>query len=265
MNASATLSATIRREAPGRAGAAVGEVALLVGARVAIWIGIELLIAAALLLVGAASAAGDAVNEAGAWWMVYAAAVDVGTLAVIGLLLRREGVSYRGLLGPPAARWQLVLGALAIIAATAPAIFFSAELTSAWYGAVMPPMLAVVDVPPLAAAFSVLVVPLLAELGEAVAYLGVILPRLERAFGSSWIAAPIVVLIWSVEHAFFPILIRDGGIDLMFAAYRVISVLPFLAIWTALYYAFGRRLLPVMGARWIFNTGTAVALALGLA
>ena len=43
------------------------------------------------------------------------------------------------------------------------------------------------------------------------------------------------------------------------------SVLPFLAIWTALYYALGRRLLPIMAARWIVNSGTALALALGLA
>jgi hypothetical protein len=41
-------------------------------------------------------------------------------------------------------------------------------------------------------------------------------------------------------------------------------VLPFLAVWTALYYAFGRRLLPIMAARWVFNGGTALALALGL-
>jgi hypothetical protein len=37
-----------------------------------------------------------------------------------------------------------------------------------------------------------------------------------------------------------------------------------LAIWTAAYYALGRRLLPIMAARWVFNGGTAAALALGL-
>jgi len=52
-------------------------------------------------------------------------------------------------------------------------------------------------------------------------------------------------------------------LDLGFAAYRVVSVLPFLATWTTLYYALGRRLLPVMAARWVFNGGTALALALG--
>jgi hypothetical protein len=42
------------------------------------------------------------------------------------------------------------------------------------------------------------------------------------------------------------------------------SVLPYLAVWTALYYALGRRLVPVMAARWVLNGGTALALALGL-
>jgi hypothetical protein len=124
----------------------------------------------------------------------------------------------------------------------------------------------VVEVPPLASAFSVLVVPLLMELVEPVAYLGVVLPRLEQRLGRPWIAAAIVVVIWAAEHACFPLLVNGGGgLDLGFAAYRVGSVLPFLATWTAAYYAVGRRLLPIMAARWVLNGGTALALALGLA
>ena len=106
--------------------------------------------------------------------------------------------------------------------------------------------------------------PLLAELAEPVAYLGVVLPRLEKHLGRAWIAATIVVVIWAAEHALFPLLVSHGSLDLGFAAYRVGSVLPFLATWTALYYALGRRLLPIMAARWVFNGGTALALALGL-
>jgi hypothetical protein len=62
----------------------------------------------------------------------------------------------------------------------------------------------------------------------------------------------------------YPLVVSGGGLDWGFAAYRVGSVLPFLAIWTALYYALGRRLLPIMAARWVFNGATAAALALGL-
>ena len=125
-------------------------------------------------------------------------------------------------------------------------------------------MLALVDLPPWASVVSVLVGALLAELAEPVAYLGVVLPRLERRLGRSWLAATIVVIVWAAEHAFYPLLVHGGGLDLGFAAYRVGSVLPFLAAWTALYYALGRRLLPIMAARWVFSGGTALALALGL-
>jgi Type II CAAX prenyl endopeptidase Rce1-like len=144
-------------------------------------------------------------------------------------------------------------------------VVFSGELNSAVYGSgAIPPMFTIVDLPPLASVFSVVVVPLLAELAEPVAYLGVVLPRLERRLGRPWLAATIVVAIWAAEHALYPLLVSGGGLDWEFAAYRVGSVLPYLAIWTAAYYALGRRLLPIMAARWVFNGGTALALALGL-
>lgn len=237
--------------------------ALLVGTRVALWVGVQLLIAG-LLILGGETSGGQALNAAASWWMVYGALIDLGTLGLIGWLLRRNGISYRSLLGRPTAAWQVALGALGVVAATVPAVVFSAELTTAFYGDATPPMFAVVDVPVLASAFSVAVVPLLAELAEPVTYLGVVLPRLEQRLGRPWVAATIVVVLWAAEHAFYPLLIRGGSLDLRFAAYRVLSVLPFLAIWTALYYAFGRRLLPIMAARWLFNGGTAAALALGL-
>ena len=91
-----------------------------------------------------------------------------------------------------------------------------------------------------------------------------VLPRLERSLGRSWLATAIVVAVWAGEHALYPLLVSDGGLDWGFAAYRVGSVLPFLAAWTALFYALGRRLLPIMAARWAFNAGTALALPLGL-
>jgi membrane protease YdiL (CAAX protease family) len=107
----------------------------------------------------------------------------------------------------------------------------------------------------------VLVVPLLAE---PVAYLGVVLPRLEQRIGRSWLAAAVVVVVWAAEHACYPLLTSGGGLDLEFTAYRVGSVLPYLATRTAAYDALGWRLLPVMAARWVFDGGSALALALGL-
>jgi membrane protease YdiL (CAAX protease family) len=179
------------RSQPGAAAAAsgAGGAVLLVATRVALWLGVQLGLAGLLVLVGAA-AAGQALDEAAGWWMVSAALVDLGTVGVIGWLLRRDHRAYRRLLGPPTTVWQVALGALGVLAASVPAVVFSAELTSARYGqGATAPIFAVVDLPPWASVLSVLVVPLLAELAEPVAFLGVVLPRLERRLGRSWLAA----------------------------------------------------------------------------
>jgi hypothetical protein len=98
---------------------------------------------------------------------VYGGLVDLGTLAVIGWLLRRDHRSYRGLLGPPTTAWQVALGAVGVLGASVPAVAFSAELTSAGYGqGAVAPMFALVEVPPWASVVSVLVVPLSPRLGR---------------------------------------------------------------------------------------------------
>jgi hypothetical protein len=235
---------------------------LLIPTRIGLWVGVQLAIAG-LLIVGGAAAVGDALNTAAAWWMVYAAIVELGTLGVIAWLIRRQRVSYRSLLGPPAAVWQVALGALGVLAATTPAVAYGTEVTKAFYGDAALPMFAMVDIPVWASVFAVLV-PLLTELAEPVAYLGILLPWLERRIGRTWLAAMVVVVIWAAEHAFYPLLTDGAGLDLAFAVYRAVSVLPFLAVWTAIYYVFGRRLLPIMVARLVFNGGSAIAVALNV-
>ncbi len=242
----------------------LADAAAIVGMRIGLWVGVQLLVAG-LIVIAAGPGADEPINAAGGWWMVYGSIVDLATLGLIITYLRRSGRRYRSLLGPPAAAWQIGLGVAVVLAASLPAVVFSSELTSAMYGAgSTPPMLTIVDVPLPAAIWVASVWPVLAELAEPVAFFGIVLPALEQRTGSAWIAAPLMVGIWALEHAFFPILLDGGAIDVAFAAYRVLSVLPFLAMWTALYYAFGRRLLPLMLGRWIFNGGTAVAVAAGL-
>src|SRR4029434_11352572 len=88
-------------------------------------------------------------EEPAGCWMVYGALVDLGTLGVIGWLLRRDHRSYRRLLGPPTTLWQVALGALGVLAASVPAVVFSGQLTSAVYGeGAIAPMFAPGDLPP---------------------------------------------------------------------------------------------------------------------
>ncbi len=249
----------------GHAGAApLTGAALVVGARIGLWIAIQVLVAA-IVVIGGFAGSGQPLNAAAAWWMTYAVAVDLGTIAALLWLIRHQRISYRSLLGPPMAAWQVGIGAVGVLVASTPAVFFGAELNAALHGDTAPPMFAVVDVPLAVGLASAVVAPLLAELVEPILYLGLLLPALERRLGSAWPAAVLTTLVWAAEHAFYPVLTGSSGVDVGFATYRVVSVLPFLATWVAAYYVCGRRLLPIMAARWVFNGGTAVAIAMGLA
>ena len=94
----------VRHQPSSAAAPGVGGAVVLIGTRIGLWLGVQLLLAG-LLVLGAAVAFGQAVNDAAAWWMVYGALVDLSTLGVIGWLLRHDGSTYRQLLGPPTHAW----------------------------------------------------------------------------------------------------------------------------------------------------------------
>jgi hypothetical protein len=117
----------------------VGGAVLLTATRFGLWLGVQLLLAGLLVVVGGVGA-GRALNDAAGWWMVDAALIDLGTLGVIFWLLRRDGGADRVLLGPPTTAWQVGLGALAVLAASVPAMVFSGEFTGGIYGGATAPM-----------------------------------------------------------------------------------------------------------------------------
>jgi hypothetical protein len=80
---------------------------MLVATRIGLWVGTQLVVAG-LMIASGAIPAGQALNAPVGRWIVYAGVIDIG-LGVIGWLIRRPGhaISYRSLLGPPAAVWQI--------------------------------------------------------------------------------------------------------------------------------------------------------------
>ena len=76
--------------------------------RIGLWVGAQLVVAG-LMIASGAIPAGQALNAPVGRWIVYARVIDIGTLGVIGWLIRLPGhaISYRSLLGPPAAVWQI--------------------------------------------------------------------------------------------------------------------------------------------------------------
>ena len=233
---------------PGVAAAATGGVggaALVVGARAGLWLGVQLGLAGLLLVVGQAATGGQALNEVAGWWMVYMALVDLGTLGVLFCCWAARAAAISGCWGrrPPPGRspWarpgaggQRARGGVQRRAHQRPLRpgRHPAQLRdrgpapgpawSCWWCRCWPSW-------PSRS-------PTWAWSCPA-----------EQRLGRPWLAAAIVVALWVAEHALYPLLVQGGGLDWGFAAYRVGSVLLYLAAWTATYYALGRRL-PIMAA-----------------
>ncbi len=236
--------------------------ALLIAFRAGLWIVIQLS-AAGLLLLTTRTSLERSFEEVAGWWMVYGTLVDVGTLALLAVLLSRESRRFGDLIGPRSGWLRTGLLGVGVVIATVPAVVVTSLIGSAWYGDARP-LFDVVDLPVLATAHSILIWPLVAEITEGLVFLAYALPRLEAGLASRGLAAATVVVAWSLSAAVYPILLTDGRIDLGFAVYRAVSLLPVLAVWTALYLILGRRLVPIVIAMWLLNAGTALAIALDL-
>lgn len=240
-----------------------GAAAVLVGLRAGFWLIAQLLMAG-LLVVVMGTEAERSLQRAAGWWMVYGSIVDLATLTALFAVLQRERRSVRSLLGPTTGLRRTIALGLGVFLATVPAAALTVMIDATWYAGARSPMFELIALPTWGAVHSVVVWPALAEVTEALVFLGYVLPRLETQLTSRRMAAIVVIVIWSLSASVYPILPTDGAIDLSFAASRAASVLPAIATWTALYYAIGRRLVPLMIAMWLLNLGAALAAALKL-
>jgi hypothetical protein len=194
---------------------------LLVATRIGLWVGAQLVVAG-LMIASGAIPEGQALNAPVGRWIVYAGVIDIGTLGVIGWLIRRPGhaISYRSPLGPPAAVWQIGSARSACCRRPCrpwPLVRRSPTRSTGRHSYRCSP-----SWPSLSRTWTAAAV-------AGTAYRPVLAGRAGRGRHLGRRACV------------RPLLTGDGGLDLVFPGYRVVSVLPFLAVWTVLYYAFGRR------------------------
>jgi membrane protease YdiL (CAAX protease family) len=179
-------------------------------------------------------------HDAEPWLPVYGTLIDVGCLALLWWLTRREGIHLLDLVGVERTRLgrDAVLG-LAIIPVSL-LFIFGGTSGAGWlmYGTPSPPYLSG-PLPLPAAIYGVLVWPFIWGLTEQMTYNGYLLPRFQVLSRSTALAVGIVAFVWSMQHAFMPL-----TFDPKFMAYRLLSSAPHSVFLTLLYLRL-RRLLPL--------------------
>jgi len=195
----------------------------------------------------------NAWQAATAWWPVYSTITDILCLIALVWLTRREGMKIIDLIG---AKGKDILKQLAwtpaYLLAVAPTSILASVITQAFYGTALPPMIAVVNLPPLGELYSLLVWPIIWVITEELVYLGYLLPRMEVLSGKTWIAVLVVIFFWGIQHLAMPFILGEKYlISRVLAATAAISSFPIVfVLWR-------RRLIPLMGVHYIADLATA--------
>lgn len=196
----------------------------------------------------------DPFRAAAAWWPVYSTITDLLTLLALVALTRREGLMLFDLLG---VQRKDILKQLAwtpaYLLAVAPGAALASVITRLFYGSDLPPMFPIVDLPPVAAWYSLIVWPVIWVIAEELMYLGYLLPRLEVLTGKTWLAVVLVIFFWGLQHLAIPF-IADGTYLLS----RVLAAFAATGGMTLVFVLWRRRLVPLIGVHYIADLSTAM-------
>src|SRR5690242_8568062 len=176
--------------------------ALMLGARAALAVGAQAVVAVVFALRGSSTPWRDAQP----WLPVYGTLIDIGCLALLWRLTRREGIGLFDLVGFRRSRLarDALLG-LALIPVSL-VFIYTGTYAAGWivYGAPAPPYF-LGGLPLPAALYGVVVWPFLWGLTEQMTYNGYLLPRLQVLCRSTAAAIAVVAFAWSLQHAFMPL------------------------------------------------------------
>ena len=195
----------------------------------------------------------NAWQDATAWWPVYSTITDIFCLLALVWLTRRENMKIIDLVG---VNGKNILKQLAwtpaYLLAVAPTSILASVITQAFYGTSLPPMISVVNLPPVGELYSLLVWPIIWVITEELVYLGYLLPRMEVLSGKTWIAVLVVIFFWGIQHLAMPFIL-----DEKYLISRVLAAIAAISSFPIVFVLWRRRLIPLIGVHYIADLATA--------
>ena len=200
----------------------------------------------------------NAWQDATAWWPVYSTITDMLCLFALVWLTKREGMKISDLLG---AKGKDILKQLAwtpvYLLAVAPTAILANIITQSFYGAALPPMIAVVNLPPVGQLYSLVIWPIVWVITEELVYLGYLLPRIEVFSGKTWLAILVVIFFWGFQHLAIPFIL-----DEKYLVSRVLAAIAAISSFPIVFVLGRRRLIPLIGVHYIADLATAILISL---
>jgi uncharacterized protein len=186
------------------------------------------------------------------WWPVYGTLVDLGCLALLFWLTRREGIRLFDLIGLDVKRLttEILLG-LGLFVLIFPLTIFGGGMLAQWiaYGKInpeFPEFTFTHTLPLLGLLFARILWWPIWSATEEMTYNGYALPRLIALTQSRWLSVGIVSFFFALQHSFLMLAGFQFGFY-MFLAFLPLSVAMLLA------YLRIRRLPPLIVAHWLMD------------
>jgi uncharacterized protein len=186
------------------------------------------------------------------WWPVYGTLVDIGCLALLFWLTRREGVRLFDLVGIVKSKLltDIPLG-IGLFLLIFPITIFGGGMLGRWivYGQldpVFPENTYIRSLPLLALLYARILWWPLWSATEEMTYNGYALPRLIAMTKSTWLSVAIVSFFFALQHSFLML----AGFQ--FGLYMFITFVP-LTIAMEVVYLRIRRLPPLIVAHWLMD------------
>ena len=189
-------------------------------------------------------------RDAAMWFPLYATLIDAGCLALLWVLMRREGGRLTSLIAFDRTRLgrDVMLG-LILVAPSLLLILGGVALAGlVVYGSAATPM--TFDSLPLPAAiYALAVFPLLWGFTEQMTYNGYLASRIQ-VLGGTTVAVAIVAVVWSFQHAVMPV-----RLDADYMLYRALGPIP-ASIFSIIVYLRIRRIVPLAVAHGLMDGAT---------
>lgn len=191
---------------------------------------------------------GQSLSEASQWWSILCTVCNLVTIAVLVLVCRKEGITFRSLSGSDNAprTWHHTLRIVGLMLLLGIGGMYGFGFLI--YGYI--PVVMVQPIPVPFAALNLLLLPLTIVLAEFPLYFGYALNGIDRITGNRWLAIGYPMFFYALQHSFIPLIFEGQHI-----LFRFLSFLPLILVLGLLYYK-DRRLKSLMVGHAVLDLAT---------
>jgi len=181
------------------------------------------------------------------WWSCVVVAVNIVTLAILLIVCKSGGITYKQLIGYEKGKTsfnQIILMIFVIFVVGMGGMFLAGFLCYQKF-----PYMAVMMIEPIPiglAVFNCFLLPITTTLAEDGLYLGAGVNQIKN----KWLAIIVPSFFYAFQHSFIPVIF-----EWRYIAYRLLSFLPLAVLMCVIYYK-KRNPLPLMIGHFVINLAT---------